>query len=356
VGGGGKIRGIRFRGVQRPLRTTFSTALGQKRRLQSILVRVVLDDGVSGVGEIPTSAAFADETPSVIARVLREAGPRLLGAPVDDYGRLIDGLRRDFPQTVMTISGLDVALFRAFLARRQIPEHRYWGGHLGRLETDITLPFVTDREVLAAWIGFAARKGFTTYKLKVSGNLDQDRAVLSSVHELLHLRVGRFHLRLDGNQGYTQKTFLAFLDYIQKERYGIELFEQPLRKDDFHGLASIKERSPLPIILDETILSAADARRAIDNNLGDGINIKIAKSGIGESTRLLELARSHRMKVMIGCMIETMVGLSAAVQLAAGAGSFDFIDLDAVYFLYGKNAYPGIEREGPAFLVDSADQ
>jgi hypothetical protein len=50
-----------------------------------------------------------------------------------------------------------------------------------------------------------------------------------------------------------------------------------------------------------------------------------------------------------------MVGLSAAVFFAAGAGAFDFIDLDAVHFLYGKNTYPGILREGPSFLVGGSD-
>lgn len=94
-----------------------------------------------------------------------------------------------------------------------------------------------------------------------------------------------------------------------------------------------------------------DAQRAIDHNLGDGINIKIAKSGIGESMRIIELARRRHMKLMAGCMVETMVGLSAAIFMASGSGAFDFVDLDAVHFLYGRNDYPGISREGREFVV-----
>ena len=175
--------------------------------------------------------------------------------------------------------------------------------------------------------------------------------MVAFIHGLLGAKMARFRLRLDGNQGYTAKTFLAFVDFLQKMRVPIELFEQPLPRDAFKGLAYIKERCPIPIILDETILTVEDARRAVDHNLCHGINIKIAKSGIGESMKLLELARRHRMKLMAGCMIETMVGLSAAVFFAAGTGAFDFIDLDAVHFLYGENAYPGIARNGPSFLI-----
>ena len=195
------------------------------------------------------------------------------------------------------------------------------------------------------------RKGFAAYKLKVSGDVERDLKTVGLVQSILKEKAGDYRLRLDGNQGYTPETFLAFVDSLQGRRYAIELFEQPLRKDDFRGLAYIKERSPLPVILDESVAGIRDAQRAVDNNLGHGINIKIAKSGIAESMRILELAGRSGMKLMVGCMIETMVGLSSAIFMAAGSGAFDFMDLDAVHFLYGGNAYPGIVREGRAFIV-----
>ena len=342
---------VRFREIERPLRTFFSTALGRKHRLHNVRVEVVLRGGGSGTGEVPTSAAFKAETIGKIGRVLRQAAQRLRGTDVNDWARSTGDLRRRFPEAPMTISGLEVALFRACLSGQGVSEHAYWGGRLRRLATDITLPLATDSRVLAPWLDFAARRGFTTYKVKVSGNLERDRETVSFVHRALEERVPAFRLRLDGNQGYTPDTFLAFFDYVQKKGYGIELFEQPLEKHAYEGLAYIKKRSPLPIILDETVLTAADARRVIEHDLGHGINIKIAKSGISESQRIVQLARQHGLKLMVGCMIETMAGLSAAVFFATGSGAFDFIDLDSVYFLYGKNAYPGIGREGPAFLV-----
>ena len=350
-----RIKEVRFREVRKALRTTFATSLGRKRHLHSVIVKVTLDNGGEGVGEVPTSAAFNDETIAVIGRVLDEGRRRLKGVEIGDYAERLDSLRGTFPAAAMTTSGLEVALFRACLASREVPEHLYWGGRSGRIETDITVPILTDKRMLVPWIERAARKGFTAYKVKVSGNLAQDREIVAFIYRLLGEKIARFRLRLDGNQGYTAETFLAFVDFLQEMRFAVELFEQPLPRNAFEGLAYIKERCPIPLILDETILTVEDAQRAVDHNLCHGINIKIAKSGIGESMKLLELARRHGMKLMAGCMIETMVGLSAAVFFAAGTGAFDFIDLDAVHFLYGENTYPGIGRVGPSFFIGGTE-
>src|SRR5208283_1714692 len=123
-----------------------------------------------------------------------------------DYAERLDALRGAFPHATMTASGLEVALFRACLASREVPEHLYWGGKSCRIETDITVPILTDKQVLVPWIERAARIGFTAYKVKVSGNLAQDREIVTFIYRLLGEKLARFRLRLDGNQGYTAET------------------------------------------------------------------------------------------------------------------------------------------------------
>jgi L-alanine-DL-glutamate epimerase-like enolase superfamily enzyme len=162
-----------------------------------------------------------------------------------------------------------------------------------------------------------------------------------------------FKLRLDGNQRYNNRTFQQITDYTQKEGYIIELFEQPLPKDDYQGLKVIKKSSPFPIILDETVLTGLDAQRVAEIDLAYGINIKMAKSGITESAAILAIAKKHGLKLMIGCMTETMIGLSAAIYFAAGTGAFDYIDLDAIFLLHHKNQYNDITLEGPCFMLES---
>lgn len=345
------IRDVQLREVKRPLRTTFSTSLGQKQRLRSIMVRVALDGGASGLGEVPTSLAFKDETTGVARRVLEESTGRIRGSSIDEYGPLVDRLRTENPHAFMTISGLELALFRALLSARGCSEQAYWGNACPLIETDITIPFFTDRRRLMRWIDWTISRGFRIYKLKMSGHVQGDRLILSLLHGILKERVPGFRLRLDANQGYTARTFLDMLRYIEENGLEIELFEQPLRKDDFRGFEEIRAYASIPIILDETILNLRDARRAVDNGLCDGVNIKLAKSGVAESLKIAELARQNHMKLMIGCMTETMVGLSAAIFFAAGTGFFDFIDLDSIHLLFGKNRWPGLALEGPSFVI-----
>jgi L-Ala-D/L-Glu epimerase len=347
----GIIESIHFKDIVRPLRTTFSTSLGQKDVMKSVIVKIRLKDGSVGLSECPTSFVLREETIPAIKGIIREVAPEVKGLPVDRYSEPIEKLRKRYPLNPMTISGLETALFRAFLGHKGRSEYDYFGGKLSILETDITIPYLTDLEALKKWTNYAFKKKFTIYKLKVSGNINEDKKFVSEVHGFLKDRLARFTIRLDGNQGFTKKTCLDFLDFLTSSNCAIELFEQPLPKNDYKGLKEIKKRSFVPIILDETIFNEADLERAIESDLCHGINIKIAKSGINESLRLYDRAKKNGLKLMMGCMTETMVGLSAGINFAAGTGGFDYIDLDAIHFLYHRSSYGAIAISGPAYVM-----
>ena len=152
-----RIQKVLFRQVRRPMKTLFATALGQKKAAVSVLVTVVLEDGSQGTGEVPTSFVLPHETPEAIKAILREARAFFAGVPYDDCGGRFDAFRARHARFHMTLAGLEVAIFRAALACRGIGEHAYWGQSLRRLETDITISFQPDRDVLADWLGRITR-------------------------------------------------------------------------------------------------------------------------------------------------------------------------------------------------------
>jgi L-alanine-DL-glutamate epimerase-like enolase superfamily enzyme len=351
------IRDIRFRRTVRPMRTTFATALGSKTAATSVLVKVTLDDGSEGVGEVPTSFVLQHETVPAIESILRETRDELIALPVEECPRRIEVFRRRFAGFHMTISGLEVAVFRATLAARGVSEHRHWGAACDRVETDITIPFIGDEGVLRRWMKRVVKIGFRVYKVKVSGDVEADIRFLRRVRAMLEdampapPRGVPFVVRLDGNQGYNRKTYLRMIDRLAKERLAVELFEQPLPKDDHEGLRIITKRSGLPIVLDETVFCRDDCRRAIDQGLGHGVNIKVAKSGIAESAGIMEAAKEAGMKLMIGCMTETMVALSAGILMAGGTGAFDYVDLDSIHFLHHRKVCGDIRVEGPRYVI-----
>lgn len=347
-----QIASISLKTIHRPMRTTFTTALGSKSVATSVLVKVRLSDGSAGLGEVATSFVFPDETVPAISAVLAEAGEVLRGAPIAEYKSALAQLRKRHGRFHMTLAGLEVALFRADLAGRGVGEFAHWGGKARRIVTDITIPFIPGPE-LNPWLAKSVRAGFTTYKVKVSGKVDADLAFVQAVREGLSRRLEKFVIRLDGNQGYTAKTYLRMLDRLAAASIQVELFEQPLRRDDYRGMKAIRGKSSVPVILDETVFSAADCRRVIDQSLGDGVNIKIAKSGIAESAEILRLARRAGLKLMLGCMTETMVGLSAGIFLAAGTGAFDYIDLDSIHLLHHRKQYGPLRLQGPEYIIEA---
>lgn len=349
-----RIKKIVFEEIVRPLRTTFATSLGSKDSIRSMIVKVALDDredGVVSLGEVPTSFVLKHETIPAIGQTLETVTKRFIGMPIEEYASQIPGLRRENPETPMTISGLEVALFRAWLLSKGLSEHHYWGGAVRRLETDITIPLLTDFEVLGRWLDQILAQGFKIYKIKVGGDLERDGRLLSFVFSYLNEHLEVFDVRLDGNQGYSAESYLQMADWLEKQNYRVQFFEQPLRKDDWQGMAAVKPRSPVPIILDETIFHHENLERVIENRLADGINIKFAKSGVSESRRMIQTAHENHLKLMIGSMMETMVGLSAAVYCAAGCGVFDYLDLDAVCFLHDEDRYETIRLNGPEYRL-----
>lgn len=343
------IKSIRFYEVIRPLKVTFSTSLGKKDVIKSVIVKVKLADGFCGHGECPTSFALKQETIPIIKEILTDASRLFLNTPIAEYEGKLKKLRKKYFQYPLTVSGLEVALFRAYLAYKHESEHDHWGGIHNSLETDITIPFLADPVLLDKWTSRMAANGFSIFKLKISGNIDADKIYISHIYEKLKNETEDFIVRLDGNQGYTEKTFLRLIDFLTQKGYTVELCEQPLLKTDYKGLKEIKKRSPIPVILDETVFTAHDIMRVIQEDLGHGVNIKIAKSGISESLNILSMAKAHSLRLMIGCMTETMTGLSAGIYFALGTGGFDYIDLDAIHFLHHKNRYGDIRIEGPRY-------
>jgi L-alanine-DL-glutamate epimerase-like enolase superfamily enzyme len=344
-----EIKTVRMREVVRPLKTTFSTSLGRKNSLRSVIVEVRLMSGSSGSGECATSFVLPHETVDRIRGVIRDERPRLTGKKAADFPAIAAELRQRHPCFPMTVSGLETAIWRAWLRNTGTSETAWFGDALRRIETDITIPHTTDGDTLTAWTGQVARKGFTTYKVKVSGEAADDSRLIASVASVLEALDVRYILRLDGNQGFTKTACLAFADHVVKKGYPVELFEQPLKKDDRHGLREITKHSPLPVILDETVFSAQDMEMALNEGLGHGVNIKTAKSGITESLSIMKLAKDGGLRLMAGCMTETMTGLSAGIAMAMGTAAFDYIDLDSVHFLNHRKQYGEITVEGAEY-------
>jgi L-alanine-DL-glutamate epimerase-like enolase superfamily enzyme len=178
---------------------------------------------------------------------------------------------------------------------------------------------------------------FAVLKVKMGSN--EDRKVLEAVR-----RVSDRPVRVDANEGWTLDDALQRLEWLRE--MGVELVEQPLPADQLDEMRELKRRSPLPLFADESVGRSTDIPRLV--GAFDGINIKLMKcGGVGEAVRMIHVARAHGLKIMLGCMVETSMAVTAAAHIAP---LVDHVDLDG-NLLITNDPYVGAEvRDGRLVL------
>lgn len=168
--------------------------------------------------------------------------------------------------------------------------------------------------------------------LKVKVGLDSDKEMIETIRSVTDVP-----LVVDANQGW-QDRYKA-LDMISwlAER-GVRMVEQPMAKDRFDDIAWITERSPVPIIADESCQRLKDVSSL--KGIFSGINIKLMKcTGMSEAWKMISYARAEGMTVMLGCMTETSCAVTAAAHLSPAV---DFADLDG-NLLISNDLFKGVE-------------
>jgi len=145
-------------------------------------------------------------------------------------------------------------------------------------------------------------------------------------------------LYADANQGWDDKSMALEMLYMLKEN-GFEVVEQPMPVNCLDDdMLWLKEKSPLPLLADESVKRFVDLKKAAE--LFHGVNIKLMKStGMAEAHKMMVRARELKMKIMLGCMTETSCAILAASHLAQLA---DYVDLDGP-FLISNNPYKNPE-------------
>jgi L-alanine-DL-glutamate epimerase-like enolase superfamily enzyme len=172
---------------------------------------------------------------------------------------------------------------------------------------------------------------FQRLKLKLGGRDGRDVDRVRAVHDA----AAGVPLQVDVNEAWTLDEAMDALP--QLAALGVEYCEQPLVAGDAGG-AELKSRSPIPIYVDEDCHTLADVAACADR--AHGINVKLAKSGgIREAIRMVHAARALELGCMLGCMIESGLGIAAGAHVAS---LFDHVDLDG-NILLGEDPWPGVQ-------------
>ncbi len=354
------LAALRVHRVPTPLLRPFVTAVRRADAIDVVLVEALDSDGRSGWGEAPTSWRVTGESPeSVRAAVFGPLADALRAVPTDDAEAVAALTAGAVIQNAAARSAVECAMtdlraqaagesFARALGAARLPGHPGTGPVAVR--TDMTLSAGPAAELLARATEHVAA-GFSCLKLKVAAGSDAVSALVALRREL----GAGVALRVDANQAWSADEAIRVIRDCEEAGVGLELVEQPVAAGDLEGLARVTAAVLTPILADESVWTSSDLDRVIRRRAADLVNVKLAKTGgPAEALRLAETARAAGVGLMVGCMMESAVGVAAAASLAAALCPDAVHDLDAGLWLRSSPVRGGLRYIGEqAVLADA---
>jgi len=320
---------LHLRDLHLTLRHPFRTAHGTLAVQHNLLVELHDDEGHVGRGEGPSSRAWPQYSVASMRAALESARAVIEAHEFTVPEELWQAVQPWLADEPFALCALDEAAHDLWGQRHGEPVWKLWGLSLERLPvSDYTIGLDTVERMIAKMNEF---EGWPVYKIKL-GTAD-DLALVQALREHTDAT-----FRIDANTAWSVEQTLVFAPELKT--LGVEFIEQPLRRDGWQGMKQVHEACVLPVIADESCQTEADVERCAGHFTG--INIKLCKAGgLTPARRMIERARELGLKVMVGCMCESSIGISATAQLLP---LLDYADLDGALLL-GKDVAEGVRIE-----------
>ncbi len=314
----------------------FRISRGTQTQAQNILV-TIRDGEYTGIGECAPKSYYGETVGSAMAAI-ETLIPHISTAPlyIEDIDRQMEQILRFNPSVKAAIN---TALFDLLGKRLGAPLYTLWGlNPLRAPQTSITIPLNTPAE-MARRAAQLQHWPILKIKLGAEDDLEIVKAVRSAAPNA--------QLRVDANAAWNVHQATAMCKKLAE--YHIELIEQPIPPGNNAGLRFIREHSAIPIFADESCVTVQDIPALAESV--DGINIKLMKcGGLSHALKMIHTARALHMQVMLGCMIESSLAITAMAHAAPLA---DKIDLDGALLL-AEDPFKGcVIQQGTIHMSDT---
>jgi L-alanine-DL-glutamate epimerase-like enolase superfamily enzyme len=294
------IEGVEAFRLPRALRDPYHLSFGTLHAFDLVLARVAVEEG-EGVGECVPLATYSPEGPDDVWRAVVRAVPELVGRDAREAAAALEAAREDRP---FAAAPLLTALEDALAPAEAQPELRV---------PLLATPGGRGTEDGLEEAERLADEGYATLKVKVGWDAEEDARWVRRVGERVG---GRAVLRVDANQAYGFDEAVAFLSRVDPA--AIELFEQPFEPGAWAAMSRLAGRSPLPLMLDESVATRADLERLVELRCASWVKFKLAKAGSGEALRRLVVrAGEAGLRTVLGNGVAGEVDNLRELRLAA---------------------------------------
>lgn len=300
------IDSIELKRVTEPLKQAFKTSLQTVTERESLIVKVVSDEGLEGFGECVAFSTpwYTEETVTGCRFVIEQVlVPLLLNKTLESPSQ-VNELFGAVKGNRMAKAAVETAVWDLFAKKRRMPLWQMLGGSDAPVPAGVVV--AADEDKISGEVAAASSAGYSRVKIKITPD---------SKVELLKEIIGRYPDMLffaDANGAFTEASWERLLEF---DGVGFTLIEQPFAEQEWQLHARAKHVMVTAICLDESIGCVADAERAIAEGAADILVLKMGRlGGWNETLKVVELCRAHSIGMWVGGMIE--FGVSKAHNLA----------------------------------------
>lgn len=315
-----------------------TSAAGTHPESHYLFVAIKTDEDITGYGEATLSAAWSGENQGTAAHLIPHLlAPLLVSKDPLNINALTDSMDRFLIGNPFTKAALEMALLDIAGKALNLPCHMLLGGprRVPAIHMKFSIGGFPPSEA-ARVARHAANLGLRSVKVKVGFDVPDDIARVEAVRK----EVGaNFRVAVDANSGWTESDARRAIPAL--ERLEVNAIEQPVRRGDFAACARLRQRTSIPIMLDESVFTRGDALEAIRHDACDLISIYPGKNGgILRSMEIAKLAEAAGLQCIIGSNLELDMGTAAMLHLAAAMPSLaTSVDHDIIGPLYYDRHY-----------------
>ncbi len=306
------------------LKEPFIISLGSLTHAENVIVVIHTNEGGTGIGECSPFMAINGENMETGMVVGRYLANKLKGFDALDIEACTKAMNAVIYANSSIKSAFDMALYDIAAKYAQLPLYAFLGGSNDKtLITDYTVSFDAVEKMVADAVKIKAN-GFQVVKVKLGGKPADDIERIKQISAAIGMELP---IRIDANQGWTVADTMLILDALQ--HYNIQHCEEPIPRWNFMELPSIKKQSPIKIMADESCCDEHDAKRLLDLEACDFLNVKLGKSGgIFKAEKILRIAEEKNVLVQLGGFLESRLAFTAAAHVALSSNMVVHCDFD----------------------------
>jgi len=318
-----KITSVDIYKADIPLYEPFKISIMEIAAARSVFIKINTDQGIYGFGEANPTWGITGETQEINLAGAVDLAKLLLGKDSLNIEERNAEIVRYLVRNSTIRSAFDIALYDILGKASGLPLYAVLGGGKRSFWTDNTIGIAEPDYMAEKAVDFK-NQGFQAIKVKLGTTKDQDVERITKIRAAIGEDLP---IRIDANQGWDYKTAVATLKAL--EPLGIEYCEQPIAYWDYENMRRIRQNTAIAIMADESLFDHYDAYKLASMGCCDFFNIKLAKAGgIHNGLKINAIAEGAGIRCMVGCMLETRLGLSAAAHLVSSRPNIRYADLD----------------------------